>query len=120
MEVSKAHAFAEALNCGSDKLAVVLQPCPKELRSRIAVTRHMGKGVTNSPLYIHKKEYTFLKTDYAGLPSGADVLLVECIDTHWERKAFCKRGGLFGDIIAVLLGSHTPDGCHACNLSGIV
>lgn len=108
MEPPMAHAFTEALNCSTDKLAIVLQPCPKELRSRIAVTRHNGKGVTNTPLYIQNKEYTFLKTDYAGLPKDADVLLVNCIDTHWERKAYSKRGGLYGDIITTLHGPTPP------------
>ena len=102
MEASQAHAFAEALNCGSDKLAVVLQPCPKEIRSKIAVTRHLGKGVTNAPLYIDNKEYNFLKTDYAGLRKDADVLLLECIDTQWERKAYSKQGGLFDDMLHAL------------------
>jgi len=100
--------FTEALNCSTDKMAFVLQPCPKRLRSRIAVTRHNGKGVTNAPLYIQTKEYTFLKTDYAGLAANADVLLVECIDMRWEREAYSKRGGLFGDIITALSGPTPP------------
>lgn len=103
MPAARAHAFAEALNCASDKVAVVLQPCSREMRSRVALTRFNGSGITNLPLYLQTREYNFLVTSdgYGGLPRGADVLVLECFDPVWARRAYARRG-LFADIIAAL------------------
>lgn len=95
-----------ALNCAGDKVGVVLQPCAAERRSRIALTRHNGRGVTSLPLYMSAREHRFLVT-HAGwgrLPSGSDVALLECFDPVWQRKAWSARGliRLFGEVLETL------------------
>lgn len=104
LPAARAHALAEALNCGGDKVGIVLQPCAKEARSRVALTRDRhGRASTNMPLYMRTSLYEQLRAQ--ALPRGGpDVLLVECFDPRWGRRAFAKRG-LFADVLAALDGS---------------
>lgn len=98
----EAHAlrYIQALNSGSDMVALLIRPVKEWMPSTVVVTRtKTHEGGTRIPLYMGPETYDHLKTEFGGQGTGAGLdksvkaVLVCTFDPRWGRLAM-KKGGL--------------------------
>lgn len=101
MQPGRAERFVESVNTSSDMVALILRPAAKYVpNTSIIVTRSKGSQKTKIPLINSRSDIANLQKD-AGISAGARVVLVDCFDPKWERKAY-SRDGLFCQVLAAL------------------
>ena len=84
--------FVDILNCRTDKIAIVLHPSGTWERSRIALTKTSDNVVESSlHVFMNRKGHLGLRQSL-GLLMSWDVVLLECIDPKWGRKAYGLNG----------------------------
>lgn len=105
MKTNRVRKFCENVNMETDKIAFVLQPCPRDMYSHITVTRHgkLGNRKSETRTFLYNKQSTlaFLRRDAGVDPNDNTIVFVCCIDPRWERVAY-GRNGLFGDVVRAL------------------
>lgn len=101
VQPGRAERFVERLNVSGDMVALVLRPNARYVPdTNIAVTRQKQTAVTKIPLLNSKADINGLQKE-AGIAKSQKVLLVDCFDPKWGRKAYATDG-VFAAVISAL------------------